>query len=129
MPLLDAGLNAVTMSGLPFTTLPALATKMREEFPTSRIAAWVGLMPMRATPMLLSPATSICKTVPGLGATLVLIPKTAWEFAGFGGLLEIGITTGRYTSPQDIKISIATNIAANQPTRRRLIGTPREDYG
>jgi hypothetical protein len=60
-----------------------------------------------------------------LGATLVLIPKTAWGFAGFGGLLEIGITTGRYTSPQDIKISIATNIAVNQPPRRKLIGTPR----
>jgi hypothetical protein len=79
--------------------------------------------------MLLSPETSICNTVPGLGATLVLIPKTAWGFAGFGGLLEIGITTGRYTSPQDIKISSATKIAADQPTRRRLIGTPREDCG
>src|SRR5437899_11901534 len=84
-------------------------------------------MPMRATPMLLSPATSICNTVPGLGATLVLIPKTAWEFVGFGGLLEIGITTGRYTSPQDIKIRLSTSIAANEPTRRRLIGTQREN--
>src|SRR5579864_1101649 len=35
MPLLEAGLNAVMISGSPFTTLPALVTKMRDEFPTS----------------------------------------------------------------------------------------------
>src|SRR4029077_15403626 len=76
-------------------------------------------MPIRATPMLLSPATSICNTVPGLGATLVLIPKTAWGFAGFGGLLEIGITTGRYTSPQNIKIRLPTNIAGKHPPKNQ----------
>src|SRR3954453_16363846 len=110
-------------SALPFTILPALATKIRELL--GRMAALVGLAPRFATPILLSPETSICTALPGLGATLLLIPKTSWKFAGVGGLFSIGISTGRYTWPQDIQNRIATNIAANQPTRRRLIGTPR----
>src|ERR1700756_4483736 len=88
IPVLVA-VNEVMMSASPLTTLPALATKTRELF--GRMAAWVGLIPMLVVPMLLSPATSICNAVPGLGATLVLIPKTAWKLAGFGGLLAIGI--------------------------------------
>ena len=38
-----------------------------------------------------------CSAVPGLKGTFALIPKTAWKFAGFGGVMLTGITTGRYT--------------------------------
>src|SRR5215468_11546357 len=90
------GVNDVMTSGSPARTapfiavLPALATKTLELF--GRIAAWVGLIPILACPILLSPETSICSAVPGFGATLLLIPNTAWKFAGFGGLLAMGIT-------------------------------------
>jgi hypothetical protein len=45
--------------------------------------------------MSLSPETSIWSAEPGLLPTFVLIPKTAWKFAGFGGVALTGITTGR----------------------------------
>src|SRR6201987_6163013 len=41
----------------------------------------------------------------------------------------MGITTGRYVSPQDIQVTIATNIAASQATRRTVINTPEEIFG
>ncbi len=97
-----AGVKAVTKSASPgnmprrtsrWIPLPALATNTRELLGSA--AAWVGLMPMFAWPMLVSPETSICSALPGLDATLVLMPKTAWKFAGFGGVVLIGITTGR----------------------------------
>src|SRR6516164_3174123 len=79
-----AGTKALIISASGPLTLPALATKIRALFGSP--AAWVGLIPRLATPMLLSPETSICSAVPGLVDTFVLIPKTAWKFAGFGGL-------------------------------------------
>src|SRR5208283_602621 len=94
-----AGVKAVTISTPPALklpsglTLPALATKTRELL--GRAAACVGLTPMFASPMLLSPETSICRAVPGFESTLVLMLKTAWKFAGFGGVVLTGITTGR----------------------------------
>src|SRR5271165_5396892 len=97
--LSPAGVKAVTMSTPPAfrvpsgLTLPALATKIRELL--GRAAACVGFTPMLATPMLLSPETSICRAVPGFASTLVLMPNTAWKLAGLGGLVLIGITTGR----------------------------------
>src|ERR1700756_3634519 len=41
----------------------------------------------------------------------------------------MGITTGRYTSPQDIHRIVATTVAASPATRRKLIGTPRQKSG
>ncbi len=57
LELAAAGKNAVTTSVSPVNRLPALATKTRVRF--GRIAACVGLTPMLATPMSVSPETSI----------------------------------------------------------------------
>src|ERR1700682_6301400 len=99
-----AGVKAVITSTPPGSMLPALATKTRLSL--ARIAACVGVMPMFATPFLVSPETSICMAVPELNEKAVgwavgayepleLMAKTAWKFAGFGGTVVVGITTGR----------------------------------
>src|SRR5215469_4385995 len=93
MALEAAGANEVMVSGSPGIRLPALATKTRRLL--GKAAAWVGLIPMLATPILVSPETSICRTLPGFEDTLELIPNTAWKFCGLGGFVAIGITTGR----------------------------------
>src|SRR5579871_247578 len=71
----------------------ALATNTRELL--GNVAAWVGFRPASADPIAVSPETSIWMAVPGFAATLVLRPKTAWKFAGFGGGVNTGSTTGR----------------------------------
>src|ERR1700681_2512884 len=91
--LSPAGKNAVTTSESPLNMVPALATNTRELF--GRMTACVGLTPTLASPMLLSPDTSICRAVPWLNGTLALMAKTAWKFAGLGGVMLMGITTGR----------------------------------
>src|ERR1700733_9018133 len=68
----------------------------------------------------------------------MLIAKTAWKLVGCGGAStghpgsppsEQGSTTGRYTCPQAIHSTIGSTMAANRPTRRKLIGTPKERLG
>ena len=73
--LLRAGVKAVTTSEFPANDCSALATKMRELFGNG--TACVGFTPMSATPILVSPETSICRAVPGLNEALLLIPNTA----------------------------------------------------
>jgi len=117
--------------------LPALATKTRLSL--ARIAAWVGLIPIFATPFVVSPETSICVAVPELkenvggwadaaNEPLELSAKTAWKFAGFGGTVVVGITTGRYTWPQEMHNTVRTITTASRPERRKLIGTPKENF-
>ena len=77
-----AGENAVIMSEPPRNRLPALATKTRVWL--GEIAACVGFTPMLATPMLVSPETSICSAVPGLKATLRADSKDGMEVRGVG---------------------------------------------
>jgi hypothetical protein len=59
---------------------------------------------------------------------LELMAKTAWKFAGFGGTVVVGITTGRYTWPHEIHSRVNTSMAASRPERRKLIGTPKEKF-
>src|ERR1035438_7849165 len=91
--LSPAGKNDVTTSLAPGNRVPALATKTRELL--GRMAAWLGLTPMVASPMLESPEASIWSAVPGLKGTLALMLKTAWKLAGLGGVVVVGMTTGR----------------------------------
>ena len=72
----EAGVKDTTWSTCAgLSTLPALGTKTREF--VDRIAAWVGLNPMLAAPMVVSPETSIWTTDPGLAGVFALTPKTA----------------------------------------------------
>src|SRR5581483_12034660 len=88
-----AGVKDVTISDCPGNKLPALATKTRALL--GRIAAWVGLIPISACPMSVSPETSIWSAAPGLACALELMPNTAWKFAALGVVTAMGITTGR----------------------------------
>src|SRR5271165_4129850 len=66
------------------------------------------------------------------------MPKTARKLDGAGGgsvghpgipPFEQGITTGRYTCPQAPHSRIGSTTSANRPTPRKLIDTPKENYG
>ena len=98
---LNSGANVVTTSVPLGSRLPALATKTRLKF--GRIMAWVGCVPRWPTvepippvaATTLSPWTSICMAEPGLNGTLSLTANMLWKLAGFGGVVVVGMTTGR----------------------------------